>query len=99
MAIFLAELACTGTSLFPFTEATVQLASTSEQGQRHPIMDPTSHPYILPASAFGSMLSVYNGGPFWRQRMTHKTLPVVMKALRTQARSQNPPALGNLAVD
>lgn len=44
------------------------------------------------------MLSVHNGGPFWRQRMTHKTLSILMKSLHMQAKSQNPPALGTLAV-
>jgi len=30
--------------------------------------------------------------------MTHKTLPILMKTLQAQAKSQNPPALGTLAV-
>lgn len=30
--------------------------------------------------------------------MTHKTLPILLKALQVQAKSQNPPALGTLAV-
>ena len=30
--------------------------------------------------------------------MTHKTLPILMKSLQMQAKSQNPPALGTLAV-
>ncbi len=30
--------------------------------------------------------------------MTHKTLPILLKALQAQAQSQNPPALGTLAV-
>jgi len=95
---FLIELACTGTSQFPFAAATMQLVTPTITGQKHPLLDPASHAYILPASAFGSMLSVQNGGPFWRQRMTHKTLPVLLKALQVQAKSQNPPALGTLAV-
>jgi hypothetical protein len=44
------------------------------------------------------MLSVHTGGAFWRQRMTHKTRPILMKTLQSQATSQNPPALGTLAV-
>jgi len=72
--------------------------SNSRQGQKHPLLDPASHAHVLPASAFGSMLSVQNGGPFWRQRMSHKTLPVLFAALQAQAKSQNPPALGTLAV-
>jgi len=83
---------------FPCTETTVQLAKPSVEGQKNPLMNPASHAYILPATSFGSMLSVHNGGPFWRQRMTHKTLPVLLKALKVQAKSQNPPALGTLAV-
>ena len=98
IAIFLIELACNGTSQFPFTETQIQLVTPSEQGQQHPLLNPASHVYILPASAFGSMLSVHNGGSFWRQRMTHKTLPILMKTLQEQAKSQNPPALGTLAV-
>lgn len=98
IAIFLIELACNGTSQFPFTETQVQLVTPSEQGQQHPLLNPASHVYILPASAFGSMISVHNGGPFWKQRMTHKTLPILMKTLQEQAKSQNPPALGTLAV-
>lgn len=98
IASFFVELACTGTAQFPFTKTTIQLATLSEQGQKHPILSPESHAYVLPASAFGSMLSVHNGAPFWRQRMTHKTLPILVKALQMQAKSRNPPALGTLAV-
>lgn len=98
IASFFIELACTGTSQFPFTEVTMQLATPNEQGRKHPLLSPAAHAYILPASAFASMLSVQNGGPFWRQRMTHKTLPILMKALQAQAKSQDPPALGTLAV-
>ena len=61
-------------------------------------MDPPSHASILPSSAFGNMLSVNNGGPFWRQRIAHKTFPIILKALQDQAQSQNPPALGTLAI-
>ena len=66
--------------------------------QKHPLLHTSSHAYILPASAFGSMLSVHNGGPFWRQRLTHKTLPVLLKALQLQAKSPDPPAMGTLTV-
>jgi hypothetical protein len=69
-----------------------------EQGRKHPLLDPASLVSMLPASAFGSILSVHNGGPFWRQRMTHITLPVILEALRTQAKSQDPPAMGTLTV-
>ena len=98
IASFLMELACTGTSQFPFSDTTIQLPTPNEQGKKHPILDPAAHAYVIPASAFGSMLSVQNGGPFWRQRLTHKTLPVLLKALKVQAKSQDPPALGILAV-
>ena len=76
----------------------MRLVASSEQGQAHPMLDPASHAFLLPASAFGSMLSVQNGGPFWKQRMGHKTLPVLLAALQAQAKLQNPPALGTLAV-
>jgi len=98
VASFLIELSCTGASQFPFTEATLELVTPSDQGRKHPLLDPASHAYILPASAFGGIISVQNGGPFWRQRMTHKTLPILSNALQLQAKSQNPPSLGTLAV-
>jgi hypothetical protein len=92
------KLACTGAAQFPFTEITLQLVLPDEQGRQHPLLDPASLANMLPASAFGSILSVYNGGPFWKQRMTHITLPLLLEALRAQARSQEPPALGTLTV-
>ncbi|KAL3775267.1 hypothetical protein ACHAW5_010905 [Stephanodiscus triporus] len=99
IALFLIELACTGASQYPFSEATaMQLGRPSQEGQKHPLLNPSSHAFILPASAFGSMLSVHNGGPFWRQRLTHKTLPILLGVLNAQAKSQNPPAMGTLCV-
>ena len=99
IALFLTELACTGASHYPFSGTTaIQLAPPSQQGQKHPLMNPASHAFILPASALGSMLSVNNGGPFWRQRLTHKTLPILLGALNEQSKSQNPPAMGTLCV-
>jgi hypothetical protein len=92
------KLACTGEAQIPFTEITIQLAIPGEQGRKHPLLDPASLVSMLPASAFGSIISVHNGGPFWRQRMTHITLPVLLEALRTQAKSQDPPAMGTLTV-
>lgn len=48
------------------------------------------------------MLSVLglgpNGSPFWRQRIILKTMPVVMKVVHDDARSQKPPQLGPLAL-
>ena len=99
IALFLIELACTGASHYPFSGTTsIQLATPSQQGQKHPLLNPASHAFILPASALGSMLSVNNGGPFWRQRLTHKTLPILLGALNAQAKSQDPPAMGTLCV-
>ena len=99
IALFLIELACTGTSQFPSSDATaIDLTMPSQQGQKHPLFNPASHVFILPASAFGSMLSVLNGGAFWRQRLTHKSLPILLGALSLQAKSQNPPAFGTLCV-
>lgn len=99
VALFLIELACTGSSQYPFSRTTaLQLGRPSQEGQKHPLLNPASHAFILPASAFGSMLSVHNGGPFWRQRLTHKSLPILLGALNAQAKSQNPPAMGTLCV-
>lgn len=92
IASCLIQVACTGSSsVFSFVYPT-------KQAQRHPISDPASLAFILPAAAFGSMFSVKSGGPFWRQRIIHKTLPTLMKTLLEQATSQNPPALGSLTV-
>ena len=91
------KLACTAEAQFPFTETTIQLVMPSDQGRKHPLLDPASLVSMLPASVFGSMLSVHNGG-LWRQRMTHITLPVLLEALRNQAESQDPPAMGTLTV-
>ena len=99
IALFLIELACRGSSQSPSSDVTAMgLTMPSEQGQKHPLLDPASHAFILAASAFGSMLSVHNGGAFWRQRLTHKTLPILLGALSSQAKSQNPPAFGTLCV-
>lgn len=92
------QLACTGVSQFPYTEESIQLTALSDEGQKHPLLDPAAHAYILPASAFGNMLSVQNGGAFWKQRMTHKILPLITSSLQAQAKTQNPPSLGSLAV-
>ena len=99
IVLFLIELACRGSSRSPSSDATaMDLTMPSEQGQKHPLLNPASHVFILPASAFGSVLSVHNGGAFWRQRLTHKTLPILLGALSSQAESQNPPAFGTLCV-
>lgn len=92
------KLACSGDAQFPFTETIIRLEIPSEEGQKHELLDPASLLRMLPASAFGSMLSVHNGGPFWRQRMIHVTFPVLLEALRAQAKSHDPPAVGTLTV-
>jgi len=98
LASFLVELACNGASHFPFSETLMRLVNPSKEGQKHPLLHIASHTYTLPATSFGNMLTVHSGGRFWKQRMAHKTLPILLKALQAQARSQNPPALGTLAV-
>ena len=35
---------------------------------------------LVAASSFGLMISVQNGGPFWRQRMIHMSMPSVLEA-------------------
>jgi hypothetical protein len=93
------ELACKGVSQYPFSETTaMQLTTPSQQGQKHPLLNPASLTFLLPASAFGSMLSVHNGEPFWRQRLTHKTIPILLEAINTQVMSQNPPGMGTFCV-
>lgn len=92
VASCLVQVACNDSS------ARFALKTPGEEAQKHPILDPSSLAFILPASAFGGMLSVKNGGPFWRQRIIHKTLPILTKTLQEQAKSRSPPALGSLAV-
>jgi hypothetical protein len=92
IATCLIQVACNGSS------SAFALKSPGNEAQKHPISDRASVAFILPAAAFGSMLSVKNGGPFWRQRIIHKTLPILTKTLQEQATSRNPPALGSLAV-
>lgn len=92
IAFCLVQVACNGASTaFAFK-------SPGIEAQKHPISDRASIAFILPAAAFGGMLSVKNGGPFWRQRIIHKTLPILTKTLQEQATSRNPPALGSLAL-
>lgn len=92
IASCLIQVSCTGSSkVFAFK-------IPGSDAQRHPISDPASLAFTLPATAFGSMLSVKNGGPLWRQRIIHKTLPILLNTLLEQSTSQNPPALGSLAV-
>mmetsp|Transcript_9574 Transcript_9574/g.14499 ORF Transcript_9574/g.14499 Transcript_9574/m.14499 type:complete len:309 (+) Transcript_9574:16-942(+) len=92
IASCLVQVACNGSS------SAFAFKSPGNEAQQHPILDPASLAFVLPAAAFGSMLSVKNGGPFWRQRIIHKTLPILMKTLQEQATSRSPPALGSLAV-
>ncbi|KAK1743164.1 DNA repair/transcription protein MET18/MMS19-like protein [Skeletonema marinoi] len=92
IASCLVQVACNGSS------SAFAFKSLEIEAQQHPILDPASLAFVLPAAAFGSMLSVKNGGPFWRQRIIHKTLPILMKTLQEQATSRSPPALGSLAV-
>ena len=92
IASCLVQVACNGSStIFSFK-------APEDEAQKHPILDPASLAFILPAAAFGSMLSVKNGGPFWRQRIIHKTIPILTKTLQEQALSRCPPALGSLAL-
>lgn len=92
IASCLIQVACNGSS------SAFAFKSPENEAQKHPISDLASLAFILPAAAFGSMLSVKNGGPFWRQRIIHKTLPILTTTLQEQATSRNPPALGSLAV-
>lgn len=89
IALFLVEMACTGASSFPFSKTLVELALQSED------RDKVS---MLPALSFGSMISVCNGNPFWRQRIVFKTLPAVMRVVQDEAKSQKSPPLGPLTV-
>lgn len=92
IASCLVQVACNGSStIFSFK-------APEDEAQKHPILDPASIAFILPAAAFGSMLSVKNGGPFWRQRIIHKTIPILTNTLQEQALSRCPPALGSLAL-
>lgn len=83
---------------FSSNREAIELISFTKDGKENPLMNLSAHISILSASAFGNMLSVQNGGPFWRQRITHKTLPTILKALQEQSQSQYPPALGTLAI-
>lgn len=86
IAIFLVEMACTGTSSFPFSRSEVEFSCSNDDIS------------ILPALSFGSILSVYNGSPFWRQRIVFKTASTVIKVVQEEAQSPNPPSYGPLAV-
>ena len=98
VAQFLVGLACNGSSTLPCTNMPIYIIASTETGSENSILDPSSHAQLVAASGFCSLLSVENGGPFWRQRITHIVLPIVMDACKKQALSQNPPALGLLAV-
>ncbi|KAL7473497.1 hypothetical protein ACHAXS_013925 [Conticribra weissflogii] len=98
IASFLVELTCTNMAKFSSDRESIELISFTEDGRENPLMNASSHISILTASAFGNMLSVYNGSPFWRQRIAHKTLPTILRALHEQSQSQHPPALGTLAI-
>jgi len=98
IAKFLVELTCTGMAKFSSNREAIELISFTKDGKENPLMNLSAHISTLSASAFGNMLSVQNGGPFWRQRITHKTLPTILKALQEQSQSQYPPALGTLAI-
>jgi hypothetical protein len=91
-------MACTGTSSFPFSIASQKFISWSEEGRNHASNDRLANLSLLPAFSFGSMISVHNGNPFWRQRMVYKTISFVLMALQNESQSRNPPALGLLAV-
>ncbi|KAL3805021.1 hypothetical protein HJC23_003249 [Cyclotella cryptica] len=98
IATFLIEMACTGSSSFPFSKAAKNRVTWPEEGRNYPSSDRFAKLSLLPAFSFGSMISVYNGIPFWRQRVVYKTISYALKALQDETRSLNPPALGPLAV-
>ena len=78
----LVDIACKNEAIIPFTEETVSPREDSSDirtaGQSLPAMA---------ASSFGMMLSVQNGGPFWRQRMIHIALPLVLDASKASSTS------------
>ena len=78
----LVDIACKNEAIIPFTEETVSPREDSSDirtaGQSLPAMA---------ASSFGMMLSVQNGGPFWRQRMIHIALPLVLAASKASSTS------------
>jgi len=96
--LFLAELACTGKSICPFSEVPILLRQLDGPSQRRPLQTSSSTAYVLSASAYSEVISVQNGTPFWRQRISHKTLALLKPVLQEQARTQTPPPLGTLAL-
>ena len=92
IASCLIKVACIGTS------TVISFDSPRTEAQKDPISDPNSLLFMLPAAAYGSMLTVKNGGALWRQRIIHKTLPILMTSLQEQVTSRNPPPLGSLVV-
>ena len=71
---FLVELACKGEAQAPFAEIPVTLVKDST------CIEPSAELVLqrMAASSFGLMISVQNGGAFWRQRMVHNALPSIL---------------------
>ena len=78
-------MACNGSSFFPLLESRVKCILPENIS-------------VLPAISYGSMLSVYNGSPFWRQRIIFKTIPIVLSRIQEDLQSKNPPSLGPLTI-
>jgi len=99
IATFFVEMACTGSSSFPLNNYTIEFPkSSTDENENQSITDNHFDSSILPALSFGNMLSVNAGSPFWRQRIIFKIIPVVMKVVKQEAQSHNPPPSGALAV-
>ena len=69
---FLVELACNGEARAPFGGQSITVDKDSIESSAQNDLQ------LLAASAFGMMISVQNGGTFWRQRMVHIALPRVL---------------------
>jgi len=82
VARFLVDVACKNEATIPLTD---QKISPREEMSGNRIAGRSLS--ASAASSFGMMLSVQNGGPFWRQRMIQIALPLVLDASKASSTS------------
>uniref|UniRef100_A0A7S1YT85 MMS19 nucleotide excision repair protein n=1 Tax=Ditylum brightwellii TaxID=49249 RepID=A0A7S1YT85_9STRA len=85
---FLIKLACTGSAPFPDTneEVCIGTSSSASSSSYGSVAESLS---IIAGSSFGAILSVENGGAFWRQRISHVSLPEILRACDDAVSGEN----------
>lgn len=92
VALFLVQLSCDGSARAPFLG--------DEQIVVFGVLDEAATLQFASSSAFGAMISVEDGGPFWRQRLVHLASRYVLGTgeEKDSQRNLTPLELGRLII-